>query len=132
MGDLVRSESGPAETKMNYFSKSHTKDAYIEIKSLGSQVEADELSVFLVPTRNQGAVSDSGPAAKFEFRESRLGTMTANGPASIGTTTSTPRMWAGYGSTRESRLSHRPKSCIAGAATTPCIQASRSCGGPNP
>lgn len=45
------------------------RDVSIEIKSLSSQVQADDLSVFLVPTRNRGAISDGGPAAKFDFKE---------------------------------------------------------------
>ena len=44
------------------------RDVSIEIKSLSSQVQADELSVFLVPTQNQGTVSASGQAAKFDFQ----------------------------------------------------------------
>ena len=44
------------------------RDVSIEIKTLSSQVQADKLSVFLVPTQNRGAISDSGPAAKFDFK----------------------------------------------------------------
>lgn len=44
------------------------RDVSIEIKSLSSQVQADDLSVFLVPTQNRGANSESGPAAKFDFK----------------------------------------------------------------
>lgn len=45
------------------------RDVSIEIKSLSSQVQADDLSVFLVPAQNRGTVSDSGQVAKFDFKE---------------------------------------------------------------
>ena len=45
------------------------RDVSIEIESLSSQVRADELSVFLVPARNRGTVSDSGQAARVDFKE---------------------------------------------------------------
>lgn len=44
------------------------RDVSIEIKSLSNQVQADELSVFLLPTQNKGALSDGGQAAKFGFK----------------------------------------------------------------
>ncbi len=45
------------------------RDVSIEIESLSSQVRADELSVFLVPARNRGTVSDSGQATRVDFKE---------------------------------------------------------------
>ena len=45
------------------------RDVSIGIESLSSQVRADELSVFLVPARNRGTVSDSGQAARVDFKE---------------------------------------------------------------
>lgn len=43
------------------------RDVSIEIKSLSSQMQADDLSVFLVPTQNRGTVSNGGQGAKFGF-----------------------------------------------------------------
>lgn len=43
------------------------RDVSIEIKSLGSQLKPEDLSVFLVPAPNKGTISASEPTAKFDF-----------------------------------------------------------------